>query len=278
MANENLGFLAKLAKLPLATKIVSIVCVVVIIGGAATAAVILSSSASPSNVLSDGGITSATTTGSEDVSDTNDDDVVVSSEGQASSEVTGGETSGETGGETPAPSTPATVTSTPAPTTSTPAVSGDAEITSTPPATSSEVIGTPPPQSKPSTPTPTPVPAENVFFHDTNYADSLHTNNVTIKPRRVYWDNGLLQAECFVINGMGGAVWNVNVNGLRFYNRAGNIANASFGTLNANSQFNGSIPAHSYIVWTFTYAPDCIYNYGADLSELGCEAKTTYKY
>lgn len=271
MATQNLGFLAKLAKLPLATKIISIVCVVVIIGGAAAAAVILSSPASPSNVLSDGGITSANTTGSEDVSDTNDDDVVVSSEGQASSEVTGG--------ETPTPSTPATVTSTPTPSTptpSTPAVSSKTESTVTPPTTSNEVIGTPPPQSVTSTPTQTPVPDENVFFHDTNYADSLHTNNVTIKPRRVYWDNGKLQAECFVINGMSGAVWNVNVNGLRFYNRAGNIANASFGTLNANSQFNGSIPAHSYIVWTFTYAPDCIYNYGADLSELGCEARTNY--
>jgi len=273
MANENLSFLAKLAKLPLATKIISVVCVVVIIGGAAAAAVILSSPASPSNVLSDGGITSANTTGSEDVSDTNDDDVVVSSEGQASSEVTGGETS--------APSTPATVTSTPTPSTptpSTPTVSSKTESTATPPTTSSEVIGTPPPQSVTSTPTQTQTPAENVFFHDTNYADSLHTNNVTIKPRRVYWDNGKLQAECFVINGMSGSVWNVNVSGLRFYNRAGNIANASFGTLNANSQFNGSIPAHSYIIWTFTYAPDCIYNYGADLSELGCEAKTNYNH
>lgn len=61
MANQNSNsFLAKFAKLPLATKIISLVCVVVIVAGSATAAVLLSSPETSGNISSGGTAKSST--------------------------------------------------------------------------------------------------------------------------------------------------------------------------------------------------------------------------
>lgn len=113
---------------------------------------------------------------------------------------------------------------------------------------------------------------ENYFFNDLNNAYDL--NNVSVKPRYMYWDNGSLVAECFVINGLDTAVYNVNVNNLEFSNGAGVFASASFGTLQG-----ASIAPYSYIVWTFTFPADCVYKTNADLTgNINTSANTNYNY
>lgn len=112
----------------------------------------------------------------------------------------------------------------------------------------------------------------NVFFNDTNYAYDL--NALSIKPRYVYWENGKLYAECFVINGFKHTVYNINVKSLYFSNSSVNIAEASFGGLN-----NVSIAPYSYIVWTFVFGDDCVITPDADLtSGLRCRYETSNSY
>lgn len=118
------------------------------------------------------------------------------------------------------------------------------------------------------------VPANNtnnVFFNDTNYA--CGPNEVQIKPRYVYWDGGKLVAECFVINGYGHTIYDINVKSLSFENESGEIASASFGTMQ-----NATIAPNSHIVWTFTFGEDCVMAPGAALSSLGCKFNVNNKY
>ena len=118
----------------------------------------------------------------------------------------------------------------------------------------------------------TPVQNQNYFYNDTNYFYDLNT--VSVKPRYVYWENGMLIAECFVINGFDVPVYNVNVDSLEFSNSAGKFAGAAFGTLQG-----ASIAPYSYIVWTFTFPADCVFSNNADLTGVVNTAyKTNYSY
>ena len=113
---------------------------------------------------------------------------------------------------------------------------------------------------------------ENYFYNDLNNAYDL--NNVSVKPKYMYWDDGALVAECFVINGLDTAVYNVNVNNLEFSNESGLFASASFGTLQG-----ASIAPYSYIVWTFNFPADCVYKTNADLTgTINTSANTNYNY
>lgn len=94
-----------------------------------------------------------------------------------------------------------------------------------------------------------------------------------MKPRHVYWEDGTLVAECFVINGLQTPVYNINVEGLIFENGATQIADASFGIMQ-----DAVIAPYSYITWTFYFGPDCIITEGADLSSLLCKYRTSYNY
>lgn len=118
----------------------------------------------------------------------------------------------------------------------------------------------------------TQVHNQNYFYNDTNYFYDLNT--VSVKPRYVYWENGMLIAECFVINGFDVPVYNVNVDLLEFSNSAGKFAGAAFGTLQG-----ASIAPYSYIVWTFTFPADCVFSNNADLTGVVNTAyKTNYSY
>lgn len=132
-------------------------------------------------------------------------------------------------------------------------------------------------------PTPTepevtePAPTEpapsvtNEFVNLSNYAYDV--NSLSIKPRHVYWQDGKLVAECFVINGYAHTVYNIEVKSLSFANPDGLIAAGSFGSLQ-----NLVLGPYQYAVWTFTFSPDCISAAGASLSTLVCNASTSNWY
>lgn len=73
---------------------------------------------------------------------------------------------------------------------------------------------------------PAPEPAQNnIFFNESN--NTYDAEQVTVKPRYVYWKDGRLIAECFVINGCSVPVSDINVQGLAFANASVNIASGS---------------------------------------------------
>ena len=113
---------------------------------------------------------------------------------------------------------------------------------------------------------------QNYFYNDTNYLYDL--NLVSVKPKHMYWEDGMLIAECFVINGLDTTVYDVNVEALQFANDAGDFAGASFGVLQGTA-----IAPYSYIVWTFTFPADCVYKNNADLtSGVNTVYRTSYRY
>jgi len=119
--------------------------------------------------------------------------------------------------------------------------------------------------------TQTAPPTTNEFYNDNN--NTYDVNCVSIKPRHVYWDNGTLVAECFVINGINRTVSNLNVESITLSNGSGVIASAAFGGLNG-----ASIAPYTNIIWTFKFGPDTVYMQNADLSYLKCNADVTYYY
>lgn len=102
---------------------------------------------------------------------------------------------------------------------------------------------------------------DNVFYSPENFI--FENDVVSIRPRYVYWEDGNLIAECFVLNGYDHKVYNIDVKSLVFENESGEIANASFGMLE-----NVSIDPDSYIVWTFCFDSSVVTNPDADLSSL----------
>lgn len=142
-----------------------------------------------------------------------------------------------------------------------------------------QVSPTSPVQTTPEpAPTPEPEPTSdveqantnNVFFNEGNYGYDL--NDVSIKPRYIYWEDGKLYAECFVTNGFDKPVYNITVNNLALANMEVDIASAAFGGMQV------TIQPYSYVVWTFVFAEDCIITPYADLHVLKCQADTTYSY
>ena len=112
----------------------------------------------------------------------------------------------------------------------------------------------------------------NKFFNENN--NSYDLNSLSVKPRYVYWENGELVAECFVINGFSHNVFNIDVESITFSNSSGVIASGSgFGVLE-----NVTLAPFTNIVWTFRFAPDAVQNYGADLSRLICNASVSNSY
>ena len=112
---------------------------------------------------------------------------------------------------------------------------------------------------------------ENYFFNEQNSAYDI--DSVSIKPRYVYWENGTLVAECFVINGFSHAVHSLNVDSLTFSNEGVEIASAGFGALEGVM-----LPAYSNVVWTFTFDADFVSMQDAELSSLTTNASVSYAY
>ena len=120
--------------------------------------------------------------------------------------------------------------------------------------------------SKPATTT------KNEFFNNTN--NTYDVNSLSIKPRYVYWKDGDLYAECFVINGFSHNVFNIDVKSITISNKSGVIAQGEgFGVLK-----NVTLAPRTYIVWGFKFSGADIKNSGADLSSLICNARVSNNY
>ena len=113
---------------------------------------------------------------------------------------------------------------------------------------------------------------DNYFYNDTNNYYDL--NQVSIRPRYMYWDNGVLVAECFVINGLPVNVYNINVENLEFSNGSVKIAQAAFGVMQ-----NAVIAPYSHVIWTFYFDSNCVLSANADLTGfMNCSSNTSYNY
>lgn len=120
--------------------------------------------------------------------------------------------------------------------------------------------------------TPTPAPIKNEFFNANN--NTIDLNAVSIKPRHVYWKDGDLYAECFVINGFSHNVFNINVKSITISNKSGVIAKGEgFGVLN-----NVVIAPNTHVIWGFKFTGDAVKASGADLSTLTCQASVSNNY
>lgn len=129
-----------------------------------------------------------------------------------------------------------------------------------------EPVATEPPATEPPVTEPpvTQAPAtdpNNYFLNETNNA--IDANAVAIKPRHVYWENGQLVAECFVINGFPHTVGNINVKALEIYNESGQIASGGFGELQGLV-----LPSGYHGVWKFVFNADCVSQVNAALQSL----------
>lgn len=119
--------------------------------------------------------------------------------------------------------------------------------------------------------TTTPAQTNTSFYNDNNLG--YNVDSITINPRHVYWEDGKLVAECFVINGFSHSIYNVDIESFALGNNAGIIASASFGVLD-----DVVIAPYSYIVWTFVFPADCVFMPNADLSILGCDVQYSNYY
>ncbi len=111
----------------------------------------------------------------------------------------------------------------------------------------------------------------NYFLNETNNAIDL--NAVSVKPRYVYWENGTLVAECFVINGFAYTVGNINVKVLEIYNESGLIASGAFGELQGLV-----LPSGYHGIWKFTFSADAVAQPNAALQSLIVRYNTSYTY
>ena len=134
------------------------------------------------------------------------------------------------------------------------------EPTVTEPPTTEPPVTDPPATEPPATQAPTD-DSDNYFFNENN--NGIDINAISIKPRYVYWENGQLVAECFVINGFPHTVGNINVKALEIYNESGLIASGGFGELQGlvlSSGYHG--------VWKFVFSADCVATPNAALQTL----------
>ena len=107
-----------------------------------------------------------------------------------------------------------------------------------------------------------------------NYSNNaVDVNTVSIKPYHVYWEDGCLIAECYVINGLNTPASNIRVDSLSFENGSVKIASGGFGEL------SGLVVApYSYAKWTFGFVPADVENYGADLGYIKWSVDCSYSH
>ena len=111
----------------------------------------------------------------------------------------------------------------------------------------------------------------NVFYNPNN-TNPQQTGKVMINPYCVYWKDGNLYAQCFVINATGGNVRLNNVDSLLIKN--GNVELA----YDEDMPLDGSVlGSNQYAIWEFRFFGNAgeVANYGYDLSHLDFEFKVS---
>lgn len=120
----------------------------------------------------------------------------------------------------------------------------------------------------PETTTEAPV---NEFFNDQNNVYSQ--NDVTIRPRHLYWEGNVLVAQCFVLNGRNEQVRQINVKQMKFSNDEGVIADGQFGYME-----DLTLNPQSYVLWTFYFNEDAVQMPNADLSSISWYSSISYSH
>lgn len=110
-------------------------------------------------------------------------------------------------------------------------------------------------------------PDSNNVYIDNSLPTKYEDGKISIRPIQMYWDDGILVAKCYVINGLNERVYYMDVRQIKFYNAQGSFADGGFGIVS-----NIKIEPHSYTIHTFTFGGNAVDNYGASLSEFGWEA------
>lgn len=146
-------------------------------------------------------------------------------------------------------------------------VSSDTPVVSKEPTKNSSTVTPTPSKVVSTTPTPTPskvvstTPVVKNEYNDNN--TSYQAEDLIIRAKHVYWENGYLVADCYVINGYANnTVSNIIVNSLTISNAQGVIASGSFGATNIQP-----IAPHYNRIHTFRFAPDCVVSANADLTK-----------
>lgn len=112
----------------------------------------------------------------------------------------------------------------------------------------------------------------NEFKNEDNLV--FENGNIVVRPRHMYWEDGMLVAECFISNGLNATVYNLEMESLIFENDDGRFADGSFGLLEG-----ASIAPHSYITWTFRFSGDAVEAEDADLTgRIHHEFSVSYSY
>lgn len=110
----------------------------------------------------------------------------------------------------------------------------------------------------------------NEYFSNT--PQSLK-NVVSISPKHVYYQNGNLVMEAYVYNGFNHNVWNLTNANIKISTAEKVIASAHF-----NSLDGVQIGGNNYVVWTFNFPKDCVYDQNANLNDLIWDATVKNKY
>ena len=105
--------------------------------------------------------------------------------------------------------------------------------------------------------------AQNVYLRNNN--NYITQGEISINPRYVYWRNGNLVAECYVINGTSSTITRLKVNELTFYvyGTSRVIASADFGEVNINP-----IGRNQYQIVTFTFGTNDVRLNNANITSL----------
>ncbi len=113
-------------------------------------------------------------------------------------------------------------------------------------------------------------------FINTNNPNYTH-GKLTIHPRHVYWKDGQLVAQCFIVNGLNESLSKVVVKRLTFTNGNNQVlADAAFtnSPINFISAIGRTLNHGENVVWEFTFSADTVKNYGADLSRIIIDSST----
>lgn len=112
----------------------------------------------------------------------------------------------------------------------------------------------------------------NEFTNNNNFM--YDADNLSIKPKHLYWDGDSLIAECFVTNGKSTVAHNIKVDRLAFGNeQVGTFADATFGSLDGLT-----VAPYGYAVWTFKFSGDAVQHANADLSYIKWESSVSFSH
>lgn len=116
---------------------------------------------------------------------------------------------------------------------------------------------------------PAPV-VKNEYFNDTNY--EMEEGKIAVRPRHVYWKDGKLVAECFVINGESYITQNICVTNLAVETPDGKVIAKSYFDYTHEEE----VRYGSWYIQTFTFSEEKVLIKDADLRSLVLKEGTSW--